>query len=1311
MITRIEETSLTLSSKPNSIFFAGAVLVLMAGGLCRPASAEADRQNRPNILWIIAEDNGPEYGCYGEKLVHTPNVDRLAAEGARFVNAFTSTPVCSSSRSSFMTGMFATTIGAHNHRSHRNDGFMLPEGVHVFTKYLRDAGYFTAICGKGKTDWNFKTRVKPYDSKNWNDLKSHQPFFAQYQFSETHRRFKSSKEHPVDPEKVKLPPYYPDHPVARKDWALYLESINVLDKKIGGVLKKLEDDGLAENTIVFYFGDHGRAHVRGKQWLYDGGISIPLVIRWPGRITKGAVSDELVSAIDFAPTCLKLAGIEPPKHMQGRIFLGPDKQPEPKFIFATRDRCDETVDRIRCVRDRQYKYIRNFMPERPYTQTNRYKERAYPMLGVMKQLHAEGKLTPVQQLFMAPRRPEEEFYDLKTDPWEIRNLAGSPDHQETLKRMRETLEQWIADTDDQGRFPEKKAPKPRTPKKQSGVVGPTKTVHAVAQAKEFRSDWSNRHDRIWIGPKFWANPMEDWELRGGRLQCMRAGQNRNVHLLTRRLSDGKGTLEMSVVVGRRADNRGAGTAGFHIGIRSELGDYRSSLLRGSGVKAGITSGGKLFVGKLPEADSGPSTFPDKGARLLLKLQPENDRYSLSLTAYDAQSGEELGTVLGQADPKQLPGNIALVNNFGQPGWRRPSKKKGNSPPPPTRGLFWFSDWRVSGSKLAADESHAFGPILYAQHSLSRNVMKMTAQMPPMGEKEEKEVRLQIKKTNEGNWETIGKADIDRLSCTAAFRIENWDSTRNTPYRLVYNMTDGDGRKTEHQFSGTVRKDPIDRDTLVVAGFTGNTDAGFPNEVLARNVATHDPDVLLFTGDQIYEGVGGYGIHRKPVGLACLNYLRKIYLWGWAFREVMRDRVTLTLADDHDVYQGNIWGNGGNPLPSMREHPKGGYVMHKDFVNAVQRTLSSHHPDPYDPAPIKQGITVYYGDMVYGRVSFAVLEDRKFKSGPMGKVNTWKGRPDHVRDKNFDPKTIDLPGLTLLGERQLKFLRAWTADWRGADMKFVCSQTIFCNLANYHGGGKTYLVADLDSNGWPQTGRNIALREMRKGFAFHLAGDQHLASIVHHGVDTWNDAGYSFCVPSIAAGYPRAWLPDQESLSVQNRPAAGLPNTGEYRDGLGNRVTVHAVGNPAVKNRRPILQRLHDKASGYGLVRLNKKKRTITMECWRLLSDASDPKSTDQFPGWPKTIDMLDNYGRKAAAYLPAIKVQGMTDPVVQIINEATGETVYTLRIKGTSFTPKVFKAGTYTLRIGDPDDGRMKVFKGISSRPRTNQATLEVRFN
>ncbi|MHC4639251.1 MAG: sulfatase family protein, partial [Planctomycetota bacterium] len=287
-----------------------------------------------------------------------------------------------------------------------------------------------------------------------------QPFFAQVNFPLTHRTFVRDKKNPIDPEKVKLPPYYPDHPVSRRDWADYLESIQVLDTQIGEVLKRLEDEGLADNTIVFYFGDHGRPHVRGKQWLYEGGIHIPLIIRWPGHIKAGAVADDLVSSIDFGPTSMSLAGIKPPQHMQGQVFLGSQAR-QRKYIFAARDRCDETgcdetVDRIRCVRTKRFKYIRNFMPDRPYTQFNCYKNGYYPVVTLMEVLHKQGKLTPAQEKFMAQTRPKEELYDLKKDPFEINNLAGKPKYAKILNEFRDRLADWIEETSDNGEIPEDK---------------------------------------------------------------------------------------------------------------------------------------------------------------------------------------------------------------------------------------------------------------------------------------------------------------------------------------------------------------------------------------------------------------------------------------------------------------------------------------------------------------------------------------------------------------------------------------------------------------------------------------------------------------------------------------------------------------------------------------------------------------------------------------------------------------------------------------------------------------------------------------
>ncbi|MBK9166801.1 MAG: sulfatase [Bryobacterales bacterium] len=420
--------------------------------------------DRPNIVWIFGEDMGPQLGCYGYPLVTTPNLDRLAREGARFDRAFTTAPVCSASRSAFNTGVYQTTTGTHHHRSHRKDGYRLPEGVRLVSERLRDAGYFTAnvlefasgIGGTGKTDFNF-TVDKPFDGTHWNQRKAGQPFFAQVNFRAPHKgpAFKEARRQTnlIDPQRVTLPPYFPDHAVVRDEVANYLDAINLLDSQVGVLLDRLERDRVLDNTAIFFMGDNGQCLIRGKQWLYDAGIHVPLLLRWPGVVRAGTVRDEMVLSLDMTATTLAAAGVSLPAAFDGRPLVGAGARQRP-YIIAARDRCDMTVDRIRCVRDTRYKYIRNFMPERPYTQHNEYIQREYPTLGVMKELHAAGQLDNTQSLFMAPRKPEVEFYDTAVDPHEVNNLADAPQHRKRVTAMAGLLDDWIHQTGDRGAQPE-----------------------------------------------------------------------------------------------------------------------------------------------------------------------------------------------------------------------------------------------------------------------------------------------------------------------------------------------------------------------------------------------------------------------------------------------------------------------------------------------------------------------------------------------------------------------------------------------------------------------------------------------------------------------------------------------------------------------------------------------------------------------------------------------------------------------------------------------------------------------------------------
>jgi arylsulfatase A-like enzyme len=415
-----------------------------------------EKSRQWNILWIVADDLGTDLGCYGTPLVKTPNLDQLSREGCRYTSLFTVTAVCSPSRSTLVTGMYPVSINCHQHRTHFKKP--LADGIRPITEYFHEAGYFVSNGSvgdrnlPGKQDYNFIADEHMYDGTDWSLRKPGQPFFAQIQISGPHREFHRDPENPVNADSVKLPPYYPDRPLARQDWALYLENIQIVDRQVGEILDRLDREGLSDSTIVFFFGDQGRPHVRAKQFLYDGGIHTPLIIRWPGRVGPGCIDRRLISNVDLPAAALKAAGIELPGYMQGIDFLG-QSGPIRDAVFAMRDRRDETVDRIRCIRTNRYKYIRNFYPDRPYTQFNAYKKHQYPVLTLMQVMYRDGELDSVQARFMGPSRPPEELYDLEADPFEIRNLAGRDDYQKVQAGLSGRLDKWLEQYD-HGVYPE-----------------------------------------------------------------------------------------------------------------------------------------------------------------------------------------------------------------------------------------------------------------------------------------------------------------------------------------------------------------------------------------------------------------------------------------------------------------------------------------------------------------------------------------------------------------------------------------------------------------------------------------------------------------------------------------------------------------------------------------------------------------------------------------------------------------------------------------------------------------------------------------
>lgn len=448
--------------------------ILLAGQRLSQAANDA----RPNIVWIVVDDMSANFSCYGERTIATPAVDQLAREGVRFTRAYATSSVCSTFRSALITGMYQTSIGVHHHRSGRGKHrIQLPDGVEPIPAIFQRAGYWTCngsglpgvdFRGQavprdklGKTDYNFDWDRTIYDSHDWAGRKAGQPFFMQVQlnggklrgassatYERLEKRVRSELGKPTSPNDVQLPPYYPRDPVLLRDWANYLDTVRLTDLHVARVMQRLRREKLLENTLVVFFTDHGISHARGKQFLYDEGVHIPLIIRGPG-VDAGTVRRDLIEHIDVAALSLAAAGLAIPRSMFGDDILAGDYRPK-KAVFAARDRCGEAIDRIRSVRTDQYLYIRNFYPQRPLLQPSQYKDSKL-ILQRLRELQNAEKLDPLsQRLLFSPQRPREELYRYQEDRWQVNNLAEDPAHEKPLRTHRDMLDRWIKQSRDQG---------------------------------------------------------------------------------------------------------------------------------------------------------------------------------------------------------------------------------------------------------------------------------------------------------------------------------------------------------------------------------------------------------------------------------------------------------------------------------------------------------------------------------------------------------------------------------------------------------------------------------------------------------------------------------------------------------------------------------------------------------------------------------------------------------------------------------------------------------------------------------------------
>ncbi|MBS0010192.1 MAG: hypothetical protein KFF49_02200 [Bacteroidales bacterium] len=859
---------------------------------------------------------------------------------------------------------------------------------------------------------------------------------------------------------------------------------------------------------------------------------------------------------------------------------------------------------------------------------------------------------------------------------------------------------------------------------------------------KYKSDWANTPDGVWVGPELWANRLQDWRVEDGRLLCINSGPMRTVHLTTRTARGEKGNIHTSVQINihRGLYFGNEASAGFLIGAGRGL-DYRAaSLIHHSygklgGLFAGLDAAGNLFIRDFEKEDvylqykRDNNTLWEK-AHIILSLKPgDNDYYSIKITAVDPATNLIIDRLeMNEVEAWRVEGNLALVSHSGYSSGSDTG--------------FSFENWQVSGSKLSVEPHQTIGPIVGMQYTLSRSVLKLNVQMMPLSEQENHKVTLFIEE--DGAWRKLSEAEIDRDSFTALFRLDSWDRKEDIPFRIRYVLNRNPNRSFDEY--GIIRHDPSDKEEITLLSLSCveqivkadkhswmGIDAGtfpydwallYPHVQLTDKLKQFGADVLFFAGDQVYEGASPTAADTGP--MAHLDYLYKWFLWCQTYKDLTSTIPTICIPDDHDVYHGNIWGEGGKATPEglrgAAAQDAGGYKMSPQFVNMVQATQTRHLPDPYDPRPVEQGIGVYFTECNIGGVSFAILEDRKFKSAPrdiLPDAEIFNGWPLNL---NWNARTRSRIDATLLGERQLDFLEDWASDWSGGTwMKAALSQTLFANLASIPAEAindditqvsevpdsgiildTDRLVTDFDSNGWPQTGRDRALSRLRKAFATHIAGDQHLGSTVQYGIDSWGDAGFAIISPATGCIWTRRWHPPVEG---RNRKEGWPSNLGDFEDGFGNKITVHAVANPHKSTIEP--RRHHEMSTGYSSIKFNRRTRDIELANWPY---HAGPDKGEPFPFWPVSFNQLDNYGRQALAWLPEVISTGIENPVIRIYQERTGELVYALRINGRSFQPKVFYYGTYTIEIGEPDTDTWQKFEGINATSFKEREAIEVNY-
>ena len=735
-------------------------------------------------------------------------------------------------------------------------------------------------------------------------------------------------------------------------------------------------------------------------------------------------------------------------------------------------------------------------------------------------------------------------------------------------------------------------------------------------------------NRSWISSDFWSNRFQDWLLENGIVKCLtgkKGHELRTLGLLTHDVGSEGETLQIEALFTPLTTPSEAGFAGFMLGVGKGKLDYRAAALaqRGTGENGGFlavvdTNGRVAFRDHstdsvkvtydelhISDQEQAAESFVKSGVKLVLKARRQGGKYALTLTAIDPKTDKAISFVqMTGMKGEDLLGGISLLS----------------SPEIAKDGARWsIQNIKIGGDKIRHHRDRALGPCMGTLHSLTGSTLKLSAQFMPLGEGDPVQARLQFRMPSTDKWTTLGTSKIED-GYSALFRSDDWDSKKDYEFRVTFAGSD------ETLWSGTIKKDPKKSKDLVAALYscissTANSLEGgnnvskipqertlgrftpenfyFPHNELRTNTLAHDPDILLVCGDQYYEG-NPIRLSRTNEETRKIDTLYRWYLWYWSFREITRDIPTIMLLDDHDVLHGNIWGHAGRAAPNNSQN-HGGFAFGIDLAHMVHRVQASHNPDAFDSTPVLNDIPVMYGAFLYGGVSIAVIEDRKWKTTPMFGDN------------------LDVHVAELLGERQEKFLSEWKNMHPGAPKMLVTASVWGCPQTSPDGSP----VVDFDSNGYPPLPRRRAVQLVKDAGAVMVAGDQHLATVVRHGIDDFEDGPIQFSGPAGGAYWQR-WFDPIEPLPNGRK---GVKESGDFIDGFGNKMNIKAVGNPKLtfaefrKYRKTRGQAVRDpalKTEGYGIIRVSHSEKSFSFESWEKSEDVSQ-SGAKQMPGWPYKV--------------------------------------------------------------------------------------------